>query len=199
VLIRTDYGNMTVKLYNETPLHRDNFIKLVEEGFYNDLLFHRVISNFMIQGGDPNSKGAAADVSLGQGGPGYQIDAEILPQFYHKKGALAAARQPDQVNPQRKSNGSQFYIVQGKLQNAQIVMNIEERKNLSNPGLNYAYSDKALSDYANIGGAPHLDGEYTIFGEVIEGLGVIDKIGRTAVNGSSRPLEDVKMTMEILK
>jgi cyclophilin family peptidyl-prolyl cis-trans isomerase len=198
VLIKTDYGNMMVKLYNETPLHRDNFLKLAEEGFYNDLLFHRVIAAFMIQGGDPDSKNAEPGKTLGQGGPGYQIPAEILPQFYHKKGALAAARQSDQVNPERKSSGSQFYIVQGKPQNVQILMNIEERKNLGNPGLNYAYSDQAIKDYGKIGGTPHLDGEYTVFGEVIEGLSVIDKIAQAKVDGNSRPIDDIKMTIEIL-
>lgn len=199
VLIKTEYGNMVVKLYDDTPLHRDNFIKLAETGFYNDLLFHRIISGFMIQGGDPDSKNADLETALGQGGPGYTIPAEIKPHYYHKKGALAAARKPDQVNPERASSGSQFYIVQGKPQNTQILVNLQDRKNLSNPGMDFQYSDQAIKDYGNLGGSPHLDGEYTIFGEVIEGLDVIDKLARVAVNSQSRPLADIKMSVEVLK
>jgi len=199
VLIKTEYGNMVIKLYDDTPLHRDNFIKLAESGFYNDLLFHRVISGFMIQGGDPDSKNADLGTALGQGGPGYTIPAEIQPHYYHKKGALAAARKPDQGNPERESSGSQFYIVQGKPQNTQILVNLQDRKNLSNPGMDFQYSDQAFKDYGNLGGSPHLDGEYTIFGEVIEGLSVIDAIAKVAVNPQNRPLADVKMSIEILK
>lgn len=199
VLIKTEYGNMVIKLYDDTPLHRDNFIKLTESGFYNDLLFHRIISGFMIQGGDPDSKNANLESNLGQGGPGYTIPAEILPHYYHKKGALAAARKPDQVNLERASSGSQFYIVQGKPQNTQILVNLQDRKNLSNPGMDFQYSDQAIKDYGNLGGSPHLDGEYTIFGEVIEGMDVIDKIAKVAVNSQSRPLENIKMSVEVLK
>jgi peptidyl-prolyl cis-trans isomerase B (cyclophilin B) len=199
VLIKTEYGNMLVKLYDDTPLHRDNFIKLAEGGFYNDLIFHRIISGFMIQGGDPDSKNADLETQLGQGGPGYTIPAEIKPHYYHKKGALAAARKPDQVNPEWESNGSQFYIVQGKPQNTQILVNLQDRKNLSNPGMDFQYSDQAIKDYGNLGGSPHLDGEYTIFGEVIEGLAVIDAIAKVAVNPQNRPLADIKMSVEVLK
>ena len=128
VLIKTELGDIKIKLYNETPLHRDNFIKLVKEGFYNDTLFHRVIKNFMIQGGDPDSKGAPAGKSLGTGGPGYNIPAEIVyPQFFHKRGALAAARQADQVNPERESSGSQFYIVWGDTYNQGKLSQMEKQ------------------------------------------------------------------------
>ncbi len=154
VLLKTTMGDMKIKLYNETPLHRDNFIKLVNEKFYDGLLFHRVIKNFMIQTGDPESKYAPAGKRLGSGGPGYTIPAEILPQFKHKKGAIAAARLMDQMNPKRESSGSQFYIVQN---------------------------------------APHLDGQYTVFGEVIEGLDVIDKIANVQTAPGDRPVEDVKI------
>jgi peptidyl-prolyl cis-trans isomerase B (cyclophilin B) len=154
VLMKTSVGDMKIKLYNETPLHRDNFIKLVNEKFYDGLLFHRVINNFMIQGGDPDSKNAPAGKQLGMGGPGYEISAEILPQFKHKRGSLAAARNN---NPERRSSGSQFYIVH------------------------------------NDDSAPWLDGQYTIFGEVIEGLEVIDKIATVKTAPGDRPIEDVKI------
>ena len=157
VLLQTTMGDITLKLYNETPLHRDNFIKLVEEGYYDGLLFHRVIKNFMIQGGDPNSRNAQPGQMLGHGGPNYTIPAEILPQFSHKKGALAAARMPDHVNPQKASSGSQFYIVH------------------------------------NSNGTPNLNGGYTVFGETIEGLDVIDKIAAVQTGAADRPVEDVKI------
>ena len=154
VMLQTTMGNITLKLYNETPLHRDNFVKLVESGFYDGLLFHRVIYDFMIQGGDPESKNAPAGARLGSGNPGYTIPAEILPQFKHKKGALAAARTN---NPARASSGSQFYIVQ------------------------------------NNDGTPHLDGQYTVFGETIEGFDVIDKIATVTKDATDRPEVDVKI------
>ncbi len=157
VLLKTSMGDMKIKLYNETPLHRDNFIKLVNEKYYDGLLFHRVIKDFMIQGGDPNSKDATAGQQLGMGGPGYTIPAEILSQFTHKKGAVAAARMGDQVNPKKESSGSQFYIVH------------------------------------NSNGTPHLDGAYTVFGEVIEGMDVIDKIANVKTGRADRPVEDVKI------
>ena len=157
VLMKTSMGDMKIKLYNETPLHRDNFVKLVKEKFYDGLLFHRVIRDFMIQGGDPDSKNAPAGKQLGMGGPGYTVPAEILPQFKHKKGALAAARMGDQMNPAKASSGSQFYIVHN--------------------------ADRCSS----------LNGGYTVFGEVIEGLEVIDKIATVKTNPGDRPAEDVKI------
>lgn len=192
VEIQTKYGTMVVELYNETPLHRDNFIKLAKEKFYDDLLFHRVIKNFMIQGGDPNSRNAAPNIQLGNGGPGYQINAEILPQFIHKKGALSAARQGDQVNPQKKSSGSQFYIVQGTILSRQDLMNFQKRNNLN-------YTEEQIKAYTTIGGTPHLDGAYTVFGEVIKGLDVIDKIAAQPTDSRDRPTEDIVMKVRIIE
>ncbi len=189
--IETEFGTMKVKLYNSTPKHRDNFIKLANEGFYDDLLFHRVMSGFMIQGGDPDSKDAAPDARLGGGGPGYQIDAEI--GALHVKGALAAARTQ---NPEKKSSGSQYYIVQGKPQSDGALDAIEAQK-----GVKYSPEQREL--YKTLGGTPQLDNEYTVYGEVVEGLEVVDKIAAVATNGNppqgtSRPLEDVKMKVRIL-
>lgn len=195
--ITTEFGEMTMKLYNETPQHRDNFLMLVEQGFYDSLLFHRVINGFMIQGGDPNSKNAQAGTMLGTGGLDYLVPAEIHPELYHKKGALAAARQSDAVNPEKKSSACQFYIVQGKKSPPNILQTIEERKNRS--GQTFEYSDQAFKDYEELGGAPHLDGDYTVFGEVIEGLEVIDKIAAVEVDSRSRPLENVMMKIERIK
>lgn len=194
LVIETPHGNMTVELYNETPQHRDNFIKLVEEGFFNDLLFHRVIRNFMIQGGDPNSKGAAAGVPLGTGGPGYTVPAEFNEKFIHTKGALSAARQGDQVNPQKASSGSQFYIVQGKVENDQMLDAMQERKGIQ-------YSEEQRTLYKTLGGTPFLDMEYTVFGKVVEGLDVIDKIAavQTDRRAGDRPVEDVTMKIKVLK
>lgn len=188
-LIETEYGNMTVLLYDETPQHRDNFIKLVEEGFYDDLLFHRVIKNFMIQGGDPDSRDAAAGQMLGQGGPGYTIPAEIGQMHY--KGALSAARLADQVNPEKESSGSQFFIVQGTaVQDAQLDQWEQQS------GVQYTPEQRKI--YREIGGYPYLDGQYTVFGEVIDGLDVIDKIANTQVGQADRPIEDIKMKITML-
>jgi peptidyl-prolyl cis-trans isomerase B (cyclophilin B) len=192
VLITTDFGTIKVKLYNETPLHRDNFIKLVSSGFYNGLLFHRVINQFMIQGGDPDSRNAKAGQMLGNGGPGYTIPAEIMPQYFHKKGALAAARMGDNVNPQKESSGSQFYLVQGKVHSNEELDFFESRT-----GKKYAAAQR--NAYTTLGGTPHLDGGYTVFGEVIEGLDVIDKIAQVPGDGQNRPLKDVKMTVSIVE
>lgn len=190
VKISTPYGDMLVKLYNETPLHRDNFIKLVKEGYYNDLLFHRVISDFMIQGGDPNSRNAQAGAPLGTGGPGYTIPAEFRKGLIHKKGALSAARQADQVNPQRASSGSQFYIVQGAQQT-------DSDLNMMGQRMGITYTDAEREIYKTIGGTPFLDQQYTVFGEVIDGLDVIDKIAAVKKDSRDRPLEDIKMTMVV--
>lgn len=188
--IITDYGTMKAKLYDSTPLHRDNMVKLIKEGFYDGLLFHRVISDFMIQGGDPNSKDAPPNQQLGSGGPGYQIDAEI--GALHYKGAIAAARTGDGVNPQRRSSGSQFYIVQGKpLSDAQLDMMAGQS------GTEYTPEQRAK--YKEVGGVPFLDNQYTVFGEVVEGLDVIDKIAAVQTAPGDRPVEDVKMTIRLLK
>lgn len=241
VLIETNYGNMKLKLYNETPLHRDNFLKLIGEGYYDDLLFHRVIKEFMIQGGDPDSRNASPMKMLGGGGPDYQINAEIKPQFFHKKGALAAARQGDNVNPEKKSSGSQFYIVHGKTytdaelkpfedkqryaamrsegmklarQNQELAMRL--RKEGKNDSLNNLmisiqetaqktvdstmaqYINEAHKAYTTIGGVPFLDGAYTVFGEVVEGLNVIDSIAVQKVGRADRPVSDIKMKVSII-
>lgn len=191
VRIETPYGDMVVKLYDETPKHRDNFIKLVKEGFYNDLLFHRVIENFMIQGGDPDSKGAPAGKMLGVGDVDYTVPAEFVPGLYHKKGALSAARQGDAVNPAKASSGCQFYIVQGQVYPQEMFPMFESR------GLKLNDEQKKL--YSTVGGTPHLDGDYTVFGEVIEGLDVIDKIAAVQTDRADRPVADVWMKMRIEK
>jgi peptidylprolyl isomerase len=245
VELSTEFGTMKILLYGETPKHRDNFLKLVEQGFYNDLLFHRVIKNFMIQGGDPDSKGAAQGKQLGAGDVGYTIPAEfVYPKYYHKKGALAAARQGDQVNPEKRSSGCQFYIVQGKkLTDAEIkqmeynllgqakesrfyeivrersaeIQKLRMEKNQA--GLNnlqseivaqledefkdkasqYVMSDEMKEVYKTVGGTPFLDNAYTVFGEVVEGLDVIDKIAAVETAPGDRPKSDVKMKIKVVK
>ena len=192
VLISTSYGDIKLVLYNETPKHRDNFIKLVKENFYDSLLFHRVMQSFMIQGGDPDSKNAAPKARLGNGGPGYTIPAEFDTNFIHKKGALAAARQPDQVNPEKASSGSQFYIVQGKKWTKKELEKVSKRNGIT-------YSEEQIKTYKEQGGYPPLDLSYTVFGEVIEGFDVIDKIAAIAVDNAKRPIEDLHMTMKIVK
>lgn len=189
-LISTQYGDIKVKLYNETPQHRDNFVKLVEQGFYDGTLFHRIIKEFMIQGGDPNSKNAQPGAMLGNGGPGYTIPAEILPGVIHKKGALSAARLGDQMNPKRESSGSQFYVVQGK------KWTDDELNMFAQRGLKLTPEQREI--YKTIGGTPHLDGAYTVFGEVVEGLDVLDKIAATPTGQADRPIEDIKMTVKML-
>jgi peptidylprolyl isomerase len=248
VLLSTSYGNITIKLYNETPLHRDNFIKLVNEGFYNDLLFHRVINHFMIQGGDPDSKNATREAVLGNGGPGYTIPAEFKDHLFHQKGVLAAARLGDNENPKKESSGSQFYLVQGKVFSESDFEKLEARKdrelkdklyfeffqnpinkayadryseaqknkdmetlklimNEIEPIINvefekaekYRYSQQQIKTYSTIGGTPHLDGSYTVFGIITEGLDVLDKIASLETNAQDRPLSDVKMHLKIIK
>ena len=183
VLIKTSYGNITAKLYNDTPKHRDNFIKLVKQGWYNDSPFHRVINNFMIQGG--GNKDGRTD-------PGFTVEAEFRPQHYHKKGALAAARMGDQVNPERRSSGSQFYIVHGQKFNEQTFGAAAQRS-----GVNYTDEQKKV--YATLGGTPHLDGAYTVFGEVIDGFDVIDKIAAVQTAKGDTPVNAVTMKIEILE
>lgn len=241
VRMETDFGVIRLKLYDETQIHRDNFVKLVREGYYNGMLFHRVIRDFMIQAGDPDSKGARAGMLLGDKDNGYMLDAEIRPAYYHKRGALAAARESDEVNPERKSSGSHFYIVQGKVFSEQTLNQEMERVNhkryaalfnrlkkqregeiaryqLVNDYENLMRINDELSEmtrkefdqiklklsdeqrriYCSIGGAPHLDGEYTVFGEVIEGLDVVDQIAALKVDENYRPEQDaVILNMEI--
>ena len=184
VTIKTSMGTIKAKLYNDTPKHRDNFIKLVNEGFYNGTLFHRVINNFMIQGGDPLTKDPSKVNQYGTGGPGYTIPAEIQSNHFHKKGALCAARQGDQVNPKKASSGSQFYIVQGKVYDDKSLNSFENRRGM-------VFSAKQRQAYQTVGGTPHLDGEYTVFGEVIEGLDVVDKIAAVKTGGPDVPIEPV--------
>ncbi len=243
VLIHTTMGDITVALYGDTPLHRDNFLRLAREGYYDGVLFHRVIKNFMIQTGDPDSKTAAPGDMLGAGGPDYTIAAEIVyPRHFHKRGALAAARTGDNVNPERRSSGSQFYIVTGnvysegqmkslehnlEMQNLQNIFNdlarrhndtiMAMRRNRDREGL-MALQEKLAAEaekigaenpvkltpeqieiYTTTGGAPHLDGTYTVFGEVTEGLEVVEKIENVPTGSADRPTEDVKIiSMEIL-
>lgn len=234
--IQTTEGDIVVKLYDDTPLHRDNFIKLAKEGFYDGTLFHRVIKDFMIQGGDPDSRNATKNQQLGTGGPGYTIPAEISSQYIHKRGALAAARQSDEVNPERASSGSQFYIVWGQKYNQgqmaqlskQMQMQAEQsyfnslvgqhrkeimdlRRNRDHEGLMklqdqlveqtkkqmkehpVALSKEQIETYTTIGGTPFLDLQYTVFGEVLEGLDIVEQIQNVPTSGSDRPIEDVKI------
>lgn len=184
VLIKTTLGDITVMLYDDTPLHRDNFIKLVNEGWYTGSPFHRVIKKFMIQGGQ-NADGSVD--------PGYRIPAEIKSNHFHKKGALAAARQADQVNPQKMSSGSQFYIVQGEVLDEVKIQRYEQY-------LGKIFGAKERQAYMSIGGTPHLDGEYTVFGEVVEGLDIVDKIAAVKTGYMDVPVEPVTIiSMEIVK
>lgn len=243
VKIQTTLGDIVVRLYDETPLHRDNFVKLASEGYYDGTLFHRVIADFMIQGGDPDSKGAPAGKQLGTGGPGYTVEAEIKPGLYHKRGALAAARQGDEVNPERRSSGSQFYIVWGQvynegqlrqysrqmeMQQMQSTFNalamqhrdeiMQMRRERNTAGLQElqeklaaeaqalvkqqggaGMSEEQKRIYSTVGGTPHLDGQYTVFGEVEEGLDVVEMIQQTATARGDRPVDDIQMKMIVLE
>jgi cyclophilin family peptidyl-prolyl cis-trans isomerase len=187
VLISTEFGDITIKLFNSTPKHRDNFIKLVNEGFYNGTLFHRVIEHFMIQGGDPDSKNAGPNVALGMGGTGYMIDAEIGAP--HIRGALAAARTN---NPEKKSSGCQFYIVTGVRQTAEDLDQYEQVKRIK-------YNEVQRDLYIKEGGVPRLDMEYTVFGQVISGMDVVEKISKLSTSEQDRPLDDVKMKIKMLE
>jgi len=242
VLIETTIGEMKIKLYNETPQHRDNFIKLVNENFYDSLLFHRVIKGFMIQGGDPLSKTAKPKQQLGMGDPGYTIEAEINNKFIHKRGALAAARTGDQMNPERRSSGSQFYIVHGEKMTENMIeqagkmlvaqernkimrsfLDKEENEGIRNQfikcqrkrnkacldslvaiieeanaeklksadSLNYTEEQKAT--YMETGGSPHLDRQYTVFGELVEGFDILDSIAVVKVDRNNRPTDDIRI------
>lgn len=189
VQIETEFGNMKVELYDSTPQHKENFIKLVKDGFYDGLTFHRIIKGFMIQGGDPDSKDADINTPLGSGGPGYTIPAEIgAPHF---KGTLAAARTGDGANPMKNSSGSQFYIVQGTAQSKERLESVSRSKG-------FAYNETQMQKYMQLGGTPQLDAAYTVFGEVVEGLDIIDKIAAVKTKGSDRPVEDVRMKIKML-
>ena len=244
VLINTSLGNIEIALYNNTPKHRDNFLKLVRDGYYNGVLFHRVIKDFMIQTGDPKSKNAAPGDMLGAGDPGYTIEAEIVyPEYFHKRGALAAARTGDNVNPERRSSGSQFYIVTGRKYAPEMMAQMEHRMNdqkrqqvfeslvaprrkevmkmrmagdtagldklqaelielteqevAKNP---VKFTDAQINAYTTVGGAPHLDGQYTVFGEVTGGMDVVDKIECVETGQADRPVTDVKViSMKIVE
>ena len=251
VKIQTMLGDIVVRLYDETPIHRDNFLKLAKEGYYDGTLFHRVIKNFMIQGGDPDSKGAPAGKMLGVGGPDYTLEAEIKDRLFHKRGALAAARQGDEVNPERRSSGSQFYIVWGDVYNesqlrqfskqlrmqkiqdafnklaaehrAEIMQMRRERLRVgeqssgirNREGLQElqdklaaeaeskvgksGLTEEQLKIYSTVGGTPHLDGQYTVFGEVEEGIDVVEMIQGTATGRADRPVDDIEMKMTVIE
>lgn len=236
--IETSMGDIKVKLYNETPKHRDNFIKLAKDGTYNGTLFHRVIKDFMVQAGDPESKNAPKGKMLGSGDVGYTVPAEfVYPKYFHKKGALSAARQGDEVNPKKESSGCQFYIVTGKVFNDSTLLNMEQQKNQNKvteafnalaqkhmkeiykmrkandqDGLyalqdtlfiqaeaeaakqpDFHFTPEQIKAYTTVGGTLHLDGEYTVFGEVVEGMDIVDKIQQVKTDRSDRPEEDVKI------
>jgi len=188
VELTTTKGVVVLRLYNETPLHRDNFLRLVKAHYYDSVLFHRVIKNFMIQAGDPESKQAAPDVMLGNGGPNYTVPAEFVPTLFHKKGVLAAAREGDDVNPTKASSGSQFYIVEGKKFSDAGLDSLETFR-LKGRKIPAAQRDV----YKSIGGTPHLDQNYTVFGEVVRGLDVVDSISVVPTNSADRPIEDVRI------
>ena len=193
IRIKTEFGECIVKLYNETPLHRENFLKLAKDGYYNGTLFHRVIKDFMIQGGDPDSKTAKPDSLLGEGGPKYSIPAEFRDSLFHKKGVLAAAREGDMVNPKKESSGSQFYLVQGKVFTDEQLNSLEEKR------LKFKLPEYQRQVYKTIGGTPHLDRNYTVFGEIVVGLDMVDKIAMLQTDKNNRPKQDVKMDISILK
>ena len=194
VLIETDKGKIKVKLFDETPKHRDNFIKHVKEHLYDGLLFHRVIKQFMIQGGDINSKDAPMDKHLGDGELDYTLPAEfVYPQYFHRRGALCAARMPDDENPEKASSPNQFYIVTGKYYTEMELNKMEAEKGIT-------LTEEQRKAYMLEGGAPHLDGNYTVFGQVIEGMKVVDKIQFVETNEEDRPTKNIAIkTMKIIE
>jgi len=192
VMLTTDSGSMVIRLSNKTPLHRDNFVKLVKEHFFDSLLFHRVIRDFMIQGGDPGSKHARQGQLLGEGSLAYNIPAEFDTALFHKKGALAAAREADAENPTKKSSATQFYIVGGKTFTDAEMDKIEDKLHIKIP-------ENHRLVYRTLGGTPFLDMNYTVFGEVISGLDVIDKIASAPTDGNDRPLKNIRMKIVMLK
>ena len=193
VLLETTAGNIRIELYNETPLHRDNFLKLTKLGVYDSLLFHRVIKNFMIQSGDTNSKHAKPGDRLGTGDFDYTIEPEFrLPQIFHRRGTVAMAREGDDVNPERRSSACQFYIVWGHIHNDASLAKAEARIDSTTNG-EVRLTQEMRDVYKTAGGTPHLDGQYTVFGEVIEGLAVVDSIQQSKTDKFNRPLEDIRI------
>jgi len=192
ITLKTTLGDIKIRLYDETPLHKQNFIWFVEQGYYNGLLFHRVIPDFMVQAGDPNSRDARPGQPLGDGGPGYTLPAEFNASFFHKRGALAAARQADQVNPEKKSSGSQFYIVQGRTYTDSQLTSLETSKRHA------PFTPEQRNIYTTLGGAPHLDNAYTVFGEVVEGLEIVDKIASVTADQRNRPYTDIKIIKAVI-
>ncbi|MFO7997864.1 MAG: peptidylprolyl isomerase [Bacteroidales bacterium] len=192
VKISTEFGDILIELYNETPAHRDNFLKLAREGFFDETLFHRVIDGFMIQGGDPSSKNAQQGQQVGSGGPGYTLPAEITDGLFHKKGAVAAARQGDQMNPERRSSGSQFYIVHGRVFRNEELDALEQQTGRTIPA-------EQREIYTTVGGTPHLDEAYTVFGQVISGLDVVDQIAGVETGAADRPVSNVPMTVTVIE
>jgi len=196
VLLETSMGNIRVVLYNETPQHRDNFLKLVDEGFYDGNLWHRVIFNFMIQTGDSTTRHAKPGETVGLHSPDYTIPAEIVyPKYFHKRGALAAAREGDAENPNRESSMCQFYIVWGRKQAAADIRKV--RQMLEEKGIEL--TPQMVDDYIMRGGTPHLDGQYTVFGEVIEGLDIVGKIQATETDEDDRPLQDIVIKRTVVE
>ncbi|MBQ5826462.1 MAG: peptidylprolyl isomerase [Bacteroidaceae bacterium] len=200
VRLQTDRGDIVIALFDETPQHRDNFLRLASEGYYDGLLFHRVIEKFMIQAGDPNSKDAVGGQVLGDGGPGYTLPAEIcLPKIFHHCGAVAAAREPDEVNPEKRSSGSQFYIVWGRIPHGRTLE--KYRKILEdNTGGKMTITPEMKQKYSEIGGTPHLDGYYTVFGEVVEGLDeVVYGMQFVETDDNDRPLGDIRIIKAVIE
>ena len=200
VRMHTTVGVIDLCLYDETPKHKENFLKLVKEQRYDSLLFHRVIKDFMIQGGDPDSKNAPAGALLGEGDLGYTVEAEFMPQVhFHRRGVLAAAREGDDVNPEKASSACQFYIVWGKVYTKEQLDAYKEYYQ-RRTGRELTLTPEQEAVYTTVGGTPHLDGEYTVFGEVINGLEVVEKIQGVACDGNDRPLEDVRIIkVEMIK
>lgn len=193
VRLETTAGTMVMALFDETPRHRDNFLKLVRQGYYDGLLFHRVIADFMVQTGDPDSRAAKPGQRLGDGGPGYTLPLETaLPYRYHYRGAVAAAREPDEVNPERRSSGSQFYIVWGKTFNERTFPPMRDYVSEMTGG-EVEFTPEMVRTYMNEGGAPHLDGQYTVFGEIIEGMKVVKAIQKAETDADDRPVEDIRI------
>ena len=198
VRIQTTLGDIVVRLYDATPIHRDNFLKLAREGYYDGTLFHRVIKGFMIQGGDPDSKNAPAGKMLGEGDTGYTLEAEIRPGLYHKRGALAAAREGDDTNPERRSSGSQFYIVWGRAFSPRQMEYLVDKMKAEHPETG-GLTEMQQHLYSTLGGTPHLDGTYTVFGEVEQGLDVVEKIQAVATDSNDRPLEDIAILSTVVE
>ncbi len=188
VVIETEFGDIRIELFDDTPIHRDNFVKLIEEDYYDSLLFHRVVPDFVIQGGDPDSREAGPDQVLGMGGPGYTLEPEI--KHRHFRGAVAAARRGDNVNPKQESSGSQFYIVQGRPLDEPLLRQIEQQFGIT-------YTPEEIQRYLSEGGAPFLDGGYTVFGQVVEGMEVIEQITRQPMGPNNRPLQNISMRIRL--